>query len=157
MANGHGGRRPGSGRKPKDAVVRALDGNANHKGRVLPHPSAQSAPAAAPWLTVDEEHAPNDLSVDERNVWLHLAPLALEKGTLTPASHYAFKLLCRNVVLERRYALSVGDAGTANHRGMIQRVDAELGDFGLRAFGKASAPAAVPVVDPVKEKYFGRG
>ncbi len=155
MANGHGGRRTGSGRKPKAAAVRVLDGNANHKGRVLPHPSSTPPPAAAAPI-VDEEHAPDDLSLEERRVWLNLAPLALEKGTLTPATDLAFKILCRNVVVLEEYSRSVQERGSANHRGMIQRVDAELGDFGLRAFGKASAPAAAaPAVDPVKERFFG--
>lgn len=151
-----GGRRPGSGRKPKDAALRALDGGrASHTAKVLPGP-APNVPPVAPWLVVDEEHAPDDLTMDERRVWLKLAPLALEKGTLTPATMLAFSLLCRNVVLERRYATSVSDAGSANHRGMIQRVDAELGDFGLRAFGKPSAaPLSTPAADPVKERFFG--
>lgn len=155
---GSGGRRAGAGAKPKDKALRALDGNAGHRGRVLPHPSVPPAAVlpVAPAIIIDEAHAPDDLTLDERLVWLKLGPLALEKGTLTKTTEYAFKLLCRNVVLERRYAMSVTDAGTANHRGMIQRVDAELGDFGLRAFGKAAAGAVEkPAVDPVKEKYFG--
>ncbi len=153
---GSGGARPGSGPKKKDAVARALDGNAGHRGKVLAHPSSAPSTSSAPWLIVDEEHAPDALSVDERNVWLSLAPLALGRGTLTPETHYAFQQLCRNVVLERRYAVSPDGAGTPNHRGMIQRVEAGLGDFGLRAFGKPLAPPeAKPVADPVKERFFG--
>lgn len=89
-----------------------------------------------PEILTDEAHAPDELTLDERLVWLRLAPLAVEKGTLTKATAFAFVLLCRNIVLERRLAQSVQEAGSASHRGMIQRVDAELGDFALRAFGK---------------------
>jgi hypothetical protein len=151
MAGGHGGRRPGSGRKPKDADVRALDGNAGHRGRVLPHPSAPAVAPPAPAL--DEADAPDDLTMDERREWLRWAPEAIRKGTLK-GHEYAFILLCRNIVLEK--ALRLTEPASANHRGMIQRVDAELGDFGLRAFGKPSAgEAAQAAVDPMKAKYFG--
>src|SRR5262245_20263299 len=121
QGGGSGGKRPGAGRPPG-------------RGRRLEFrsPAAPSLPADAV-VTVDEEHAPDYLSVDERNVWLRLGPLAIEKGTLTKGTAYAFELLCRNIVLERRYAASVTESGGSSHRGMIQRVDAELGDFGLRA------------------------
>lgn len=155
MANGHGGQRAGSGRKPKAAVARALDGNANHKGRLLPHPSAVTPPPAA--KVFDEADAPNDLSTDERNVWLELAAHATANGTLTDATSLAFRMLCRNIVLERQYMGSVADRGSANHRGLIQRVDAELLRFNLAPCGKPVAPvgAVEPAADPVKDKYFG--
>jgi len=135
--------------------LRALDGNASHRGRVLPHPSAATpATPAPPLLQVDEEHAPDDLGMDERRVWLELAPIAQKKGTLTADYMYAFKLLCRNVVLER--ALRLTDAATPNHRGLMQRIEVALDHFMLRPFGKPAAGAVEqPAVDPVKEKYFG--
>jgi hypothetical protein len=67
---------------------------------------------------------------------LKLAPLAFKRKTLIRATAYAFELLCRNIVLERRYADSVTDAGSAGHRGMIQRVENGLAAFELRPFGK---------------------
>lgn len=154
---GSGGRRPGSGRKPKSEAARALDGNAGHRGRVLQHPKAAEVPAPAPLPVVDETDAPNDLNTEERLVWLELAPHALANGTLTKATSLAFRLLCKNVVLERLYAASVNDRGGANHRGMIQRIDAELLRFNLAPCGKRleGAEPARPQVDPRKAKYLG--
>lgn len=161
---GSGGRRLGSGRKLKDAAARALDGGASHrrKGRVLTHPSVPPGlPATpAPPIDLDEADAPNDLTVDERRVWMDLAPLAMGLGTFKPEYSVAFKLLCRNVVLERRYALSVTDAGGSSHRGLIQIIDRELRFFQLSpdAGGKSgSHESEKPAVDPMKEKYFAGG
>jgi hypothetical protein len=142
---GSGGRRPGAGRKGKSEAERALTGNAGHRSKVVRHPSVPPAPPAAasaglsvpPPVVVDEADAPNDLTVEERQVWLRLAPFALGNGTLTPAWSFAFSLLCRNIALERRYASSVTDAGGASHRGLIQRIDAELLRFNLSPCGKA--------------------
>lgn len=152
----HGGRRPGAGRKPKPKADRELDGNAGHRGKVLTHPAAASAPPPmAP--PVDEFDAPDDLTFEERQVWLELAPHAFKNGTLIRATALGFRILCRNVVLERQYAQSVHDRGGANHRGMIQRVDAELLRFNLAPCGKAIAePAKQPTVNPLQDKYFGR-
>lgn len=152
---GSGGRRPGTGRKPKSAAEKGLTGQASHRGRVLPHPSSTPPAAMAP-VEVEEFDAPDELTMEERHVWLELAPHAFKNGTLTRATSLSFRLLCRNVVLERRYAVSVLDAGTANHRGMIQRIDAELLRFNLSPCGKRIAPDVTePAADPLKAKYFG--
>ncbi len=148
-----GGPRPGAGRKPKSSVERALDGGAGHRGKVLPHPS--SAPQT---FKVDEFDAPDDLTRDERLIWLELAPFAFANGTLTRATSLAFRVLCQNIVILRQYAGSVQDKGGANHRGMIQRVDAELLRFSLSPCGKPAPGALIPdqpAADPLKAKYFG--
>jgi hypothetical protein len=149
---GSGGARPGAGRKPKSAVERAITGNPGRRGRLLPHPSAVPVPGVAP---IDEFDAPNDLSPDERNVWLELAPFAFAARTLTRATSFAFRLLCKNIVLERLYAASVADKGGANHRG-LQRVDAELLAFNLRPCGKAilEAEPAQPDKKTAKRSYW---
>lgn len=149
---GSGGKRPGQGRKPKSVEERRLAGNAGHRGRVLDHPSSV---AVQQLVEVEEFDAPNDLTIDERHVWTELAPHAFANLTLTRGTALGFRLLCRNVVLERRYALSVQDAGGASHRGMIQRVDAELLRFGLAPCGKPIVTAQKADVDPMKDKYFG--
>lgn len=150
-----GGARPGAGRKPKSAAERALDGNAGHRGRVLTHPSSAGvAPAETP---VEEFDAPDDLTFDERKVWMELAPFAFQNRTLTKATSLAFRTLCRNVVILNQYASSVQEKGSANHRGMIQRVDVELLSFGLAPCGKpmmTAAPAQADA-DPRKARYLG--
>lgn len=137
---GSGGTRLGSGRKPKDEAQKALEGTAppgeRKRGRTLP--------------PIDEFDAPNDLTTDERNVWLRLAPGAFYARTLTRATEYAFVLLCRNVLLEQQLRANVVDAGSANHRGLIQRVEAGLTAFGLRALGKPMVDDT-PAEDPLDE------
>jgi hypothetical protein len=115
----------------------------------LSHPSA---PAAVP--VVDEFDAPNDLTTEERLVWLELAPHAFANGTLLRSTSLAFRRLCRHIVLERRYANSVTDAGGANHRGLIQRVDTALLGFNLAPSGRRPATEAQKA-DPLEDKYFG--
>lgn len=128
---GSGGRRVGSGQKGK-------------RGTVVQHPSA-SAPPGPPTDTFDP---PPTLRGKARAVWLELAPLAFEARTLTRATELSFVVLCRNVALERKMAVARYGAGGANHRGMIQRVDAELAHFCLAPFGKPLSEkkvAAAPV------------
>lgn len=153
---GSGGRRPGAGRKPKSAELRALDGNAAKRARIIQHPNA-TEPPPPPERKLDESDAPNDLTHEERQVWLELAPHAIKSGTLTMATSLGFRMLCRNVALERTYAASVMDRGGANHRGLIQRIDAELLRFNLAPCGKAmpNPEAQKPPVDPVKARFFG--
>jgi hypothetical protein len=128
---------------------------------VLHHPaSADVAPEPpTPLPALDEADAPDDLDLDERLIWLRLAPYAMANGTLIDATLEDFKRLCRNLWLERRYAKSVTDQGSANHRGMIQRCDLGLARFGLAGLGvntKGSGVASVtPAVDPREAKFFG--
>jgi len=135
---GSGGRRSGSGRKLQSELERAIGGDAGHRGTVLQHPTAT---AVAPIETFDR---PASLRGRARLVWDELAPAAFEARTLTRATEVAFVILCRNVALERRMAVAKRGAGGSNHRGMIQRVDAELSSFCLKPFGKALY-AAQPV------------
>lgn len=147
---GSGGKRVGSGRKRKTAAERLIDGNAGRRGRVLAHPSAAAVPSA-PLPAVDETDAPDELAPEERNIWLKLAPYALANKSLTPSTSTAFVMLCKNIALERRFAVSVMDAGGPNHRGMIQRVQADLAAFNLRPFGKASSGEEAPKRSKLEE------
>lgn len=128
---GSGGRRPHAGRPRKSNLELSVT---NPRARVLTHPNSAEPPA------VDEFDAPDDLSPEERNVWLELAPFAFANRTLTRATSLAFRMLCRNIVLERSLGQSA-DRGGPNHRGLIQRVDAELLRFNLSPCGKAIAEA----------------
>jgi hypothetical protein len=139
-----GGRRPGAGRKPKSDAMRELDGNAGHRpARVLNHPSGY---VAAPPAPVEEFDAPNDLTTDERNVWLELAPHAFAARTLTKGTSEAFKMLCRNILLEKDMRASVLDRGRAAHQGMIHKVETAWLRFNLSPCGKAMVDAAPAVV-----------
>jgi len=147
-----GGKRPGAGRKPKSDAERAIDGNAGHRQKVVAHPSVPAIPEPVP---VEEFDAPNDLAMDERHVWMELAPHAFAARTLTKATALAFRMLCRNVVLERDMRASVLDRGRAAHQGLIAKVDAELSRFSLNPCGKPmyqGAPRAAPA-NPL-EKYL---
>lgn len=148
---GSGGRRVGSGKKLKSDLEHAISGTVGPLGIVLQHPSST---AIAPVETFD---APSTLRGPARVVWDALAPLAFEARTLTRATELSFVLLCRNVALERKMARGRG-AGNANHRGMIQRVDAELTKFCLSPFGKALyAPQPVASTNPLDRFVKGRG
>lgn len=146
-----GGRRPNSGPKPKTEAERAITGG---RARVLEHPS--SAPTEP--IAVEEFDAPNDLTTDERNVWLALAPHAFAARTLTKGTAEAFKLLCRNVLLEKEMRASVLDRGRAAHQGMIHKVETAMLRFNLSPCGKAmfEAVPASAVVNPL-EKYLQHG
>jgi hypothetical protein len=92
-----------------------------------------------------ELEVPENLTTEEAQVWVDLAPFALSNRTLMLATALSFAMLCRNIVLERRMARNMGMAGGADHRGMIQRVDAELLRFNLSPCGKS-------MYEPVQEK-----
>jgi hypothetical protein len=125
-----GGARPGAGRKPKNALLRSIDGGAGRR------PVVTALPAGAVIAPVEEFGPPEDLTPEQLAVWTELAPLAFHNRTLTKSTALAFQLLCRNVVLERMLASSHVDRCGSAHRGMIQRVDVELAAFSLRPFGK---------------------
>jgi hypothetical protein len=149
-----GGARVGAGRKPLKAVEKDVMGNPGRRARVLAHPGAGHVAVVAPIVGVE---APEDLTSEERAVWVSLAAHALAARTLTPATALGFRVLVRNVVLEH-YLATGEDRGGPNHRGILQRVDAELLRFCLAPFGKAIYEAE-PVATPVNplEKFLKRG
>ena len=126
-SGGHGGARPGAGRKPKPAHLRAIDGGAGHRPAVTPSVSAGVAP-------IEEFDPPDHLSPEVLAIWKRLAPHAYKAQTLTPRMAEQFEILCENLVTMRLLART--EAGGSNHRGMIQRVDAELLRFDLAPIGK---------------------
>lgn len=128
--NGSGGRRIGAGRKPKLQAVPAS---------IKPPSTNSDAGGAEPF---EEFDAPDDLTREERAVWLKLAPHAFRRRTLTRATALSFEMLCRNIVLERKLADDMKLVGGANHRGVIQRVDAELLRFDLSPNGKPHGQAS---------------
>ena len=91
---------------------------------------------------------PDGLTVAEQAAWGWLAPFAMQSGTLTPATAYGFALLCRNIVLEREMAMDPDKRGEASHRGVVQRIDAELARYMLAPMGK---PLMELQAEPVDE------
>src|SRR5262245_8290224 len=101
MGTGWGGARVGAGRPRKSASEHVLAGTRSRAFDVRAEMAV--SPVAAVVLS-DDFSVPDDLSPDERLVWLRLAPHAVQARTLTPGTVYGFILLCRNIVLERELA-----------------------------------------------------
>lgn len=142
-----GGRRPGSGRKPKDREA----------PRRPPVVGPWTAPPATDPPRIEAFDAPNDLTTDERNVWLELAPHAFAARTLTKGTAEAFKLLCRNVLLEKEMRQSVLDRGRAAHQGMIHKVETAMLRFNLSPCGKAMPDAPTAPAQDEDDAFFAGG
>jgi hypothetical protein len=148
---GSGGKRTGAGRprKPRD------EGEVP-KGRVLTHPRTNvtflRSAAPAP-VVVEEFDAPNELTLDERRVWMELAPHAFKHGTLTPSTSKAFVALCRIVLREGEMAASVLDRCSTKHMNVFREMNKGLDAFGLRPDGKVSVEAPAQA-EPQKAAYW---
>lgn len=134
---GWGGRRPGSGAKPKALRERALlavPSRSAHVQAVAPAVPAEPVDAPPPATLTDEERA----------VWVRQAPFAVRARTLTAGTALSFERYVRLVVLEDRLSRDVDAAGGTNHRGILQRINALELQFMLTPAGKAllDAPAA---------------
>jgi len=167
---GSGGARMGAGAKSKGARILALQG-----GRIRSEGAKISQEAER--TPLPEVSQPESLSEAEKAVWVELAPHALEARTLTPGTVAAFRDLCEAIVLKRmmlaeiltdgltttKVTLQMDEKGgglqsvekkahtlLAQHRGMMQRVEAGLQRFRLAPMGKE---IVVPVkdVDPFAE------
>jgi hypothetical protein len=116
---------------------------------------------------------PADLPADQRQVWLELAPHAREARTLTHGTAQAFRDLCEAIVLKRSMLarleadgltylkVTIDGSGQehtevkahpllAQHRGMMQRVEAGMTRFRLSPIGKEMATSE-PEADPFAE------
>jgi TorA maturation chaperone TorD len=172
---GSGGRRVGSGKKPKTLKVVAHPNARVAPARVKPPsewtataPQRAKLAADLAFLQQDPERGKEHPQITELQariddlqaradalaVWRELAPHALEAQTLTPGTAGAFAMLCRAVVQERALAADPGQAGRADHRGLMHRVATWLKDFSLAPLGKpmAAAPAATT---PTLSKWAG--
>lgn len=168
---GSGGRRPGAGRKPKDAATGALLGSRRAKARAKQFERKAAVPAvAAPGVTTSAAAPdvaiptpPGNLTLDELAVWNELAPLAEREGTLTDSTRMALRDLCEAIVLKRRLLRVVDDEGVtifnlqgakAAHplltqfRGLMQRVEAGMLRFKLAPIGKEILQPREEVADP---------
>lgn len=131
---GWGGKRRGAGAKPKSVV--------------LQHPGALPTTNALP--EIEEFDAPDDLSKDERDIWMKLAPHAFRRGTLTRTTAASFERFCKLVVLERKEADSSARGGP-NHRGLLRLIRDLEHDFMLTPTGRPLAvPRGVPKAAPAE-------
>jgi hypothetical protein len=140
---GSGGRRIGSGKKPKSELEHAISGTTGPRGVVLQHPSGT---AIAPIATFEP---PAEVKGKVLKVWRELAPEAFAARTLTPATSAAFEMLCHAAVLERALRVSKRTAGGPNHRGLQQRVATWKKDFMLAPLGKPMVAAAPAIANPL--------
>jgi hypothetical protein len=132
---GWGGRRPGSGKKPRPKIP-------SEAARVLVHPSVPTTNATSP---IEEFDAPDALTMEERAVWLKQAPHAFANRTLVRATALSFERYCRAVVWEQKEGESSARGG-ANHRGLLKQINAYELQFLLTPCGKA-----MPILAPPEE------
>lgn len=142
-----GGRRVGAGRKPKPRP-------AGFNGRVVTHPSVPTTNALP---EIEEFDAPDDLTFEERQVWLKQAPHAFRNRTLTRSTAMSFERYCKIVVLERNEAKSSG-VGGSNHRGLLKQINAYELQFLLTPCGKPVPDAVQAQPQPNDDDaFFSRG
>ena len=123
-------------------------------------PEAVSA-AAVPLASVE---CPPGIPEEQQAVWAMLAPLAVERRTLTPATALAFRDLCEAIIVKRellaiiqkdgytisKVTLQMDESGggvqlmepkahplLSQFRGLMQRVETGLARFRLTGDGKA--------------------
>ncbi len=159
-----GGRRPGSGPKPKDARLALLHGSRDRGTR----PAVDAAPVV---ITAGVIQPPADLPADQLAVWRDLAPHALRELTLTAETALAFRDLCEAIVIKRRMLAEIEADGYMTSkvtlqmdekggglqsvekkahslwpqfRGLMQRVETGYMRFRLTPDGKQRAANAEP-------------
>lgn len=167
---GSGGARVGAGRKSKDARLALVHGSRDRGTRLVADAVAVEAAAAPAWMI----ELPAALPADQVEVWQALAPQALDRRTLTPATALAFRDLCEAIVVKRALLAIIQTDGytiakvtlkdgrkrrrpakrgverkahplLSQFRGMMQRVESGLARFRLTGDGKATASEAKPV------------
>lgn len=168
---GSGGSRVGAGRKSKQQNVARLHGSRQRGTR----PSAAVGP-------MEPVEMPEGMPSDQQAIWTELAPFALAARTLMPSTAAAFRDLCEAIVLKRmmlaeimrdgltqtKVTLQMDEQGgglqsvekkahtlLAQHRGMMQRVEAGLARFRLSPNGKEIAVPLQP--DDPFDEFDGDG
>lgn len=101
---------------------------------------------------------PTDLAPVDADVWRRLAPLAVRERTLTSSRVPGFRMLCRRWAYCAELDMRIRTVGIATHEadGLLKRLEkweqllnASVGDFSLRSFGKpATAEKPKRAVNP---------
>jgi len=145
---GRGGRRVGAGRKPKDrkGIVLSMAGNRREE---LP-------PALTPEERDSLRDPPPELSPAEKKHWRRLAPLAMDRDTLVPATEAGFRELCARMAQVEAFDAKIALVGCdtldalpfqKERRSWARDLNTSLKDFKLTAFGKpetSGKPKAAP-------------
>lgn len=165
MANGWGGTRIGAGRKPKDRVAQRKNGR-RVRPELLKFPHEAGAQPAFSGKAAGEHEPvpmPADLSAAARLVWTAQAPLAVEMGTLIPATASAFADLCEAVARRDDYAKRIDADGPVQFdqrgamrahplivhlRGLMQRIETAQMRFMLAPMGKSIIKGHDEPADP---------
>lgn len=161
---GSGGKRVGAGRKPKDALLRSIQGGRDRRPEPAP-PSADPGPTAvAPIATIQP---PADLTAEELAIWNRDAPLAEAERTLVLATASAFREFCELEALKNKMLVSIKEEMTTvddkgversnplltHYRGAVQRLSTFRKDFKLAPFGKdLVAPVEQPRPQAAQQK-----
>lgn len=155
-----GGKRSGAGRKPgpQRAVVLGMNGS-RRDAFALPPVAEVAIPSDPDGLLCP----PADLLPADADVWRKLAPLALTERTLSPSRAAGFRVLCRRWVYCAELDARVRVVGIATSEAdrLLKRLEnwekllnASIGDFSLRSFGK---PAPVDKPKPSVSKWAAVG
>jgi len=140
-----GGARVGSGRKPRTPL------HVVASRKVSPQVLAPDVSSL--------QQPPESLPTGQQDIWCLYAPHAIDAGTLTTRTAGAFALLCKLIVMEQSVLdqiehdgwtfvkVMVDGAGQehqelkshplcAHHRGLVQRLETQMKNFGVMPFGK---------------------
>lgn len=137
-----GGRRPGAGRKPKPSHMRIVQGSRSRAEQKAEVPAESAANEQVEVLAVpDWLKEPDAIAL-----WNELAPLALDRRTLTAATRRSLASLCeKHCIAAKLAAVELG--GTAHAR-MLKQINAEMLQFNLTPCGK---PLFEAVTEPAKK------
>jgi hypothetical protein len=104
-----------------------------------------AAPAVTPADPNGLLEPPADLVAADAEIWRRLAPLALAERTLTLSKAPGFRALCRRWAYCAALDARIREVGIATHEATAllmrlekweQLLNASVGDFSLRSFGK---------------------
>jgi hypothetical protein len=99
-----------------------------------------------------------EMDADVGAFWDELAPLALEQGTLVPATALEFRLLCEVAVQQQRALRNIA-SGYGAYSNLTKILEGKLRSFKLAPMGKeiAAPPKEKPMTALERLKMKGRG
>jgi P27 family predicted phage terminase small subunit len=107
---GSGGKRPGAGRKAKQAALAAVH-NSRKRGTRPDEPAVRAPVMSTEPPKSRPPSPPRYLSEEEREIWKMLAPHAHAQQTLTAETAMTFGDLCEAIVIRRKMAQQINEDG----------------------------------------------